>query len=153
MGVQEIRFSLFIHDEVLKEQNVRTHAMSTPTRPIPRKFYRVKIVDPAFHGRSKGERHDYAWGFLHDVPEDILAQISVLLCVWSQVKVSHRCGFSGASTFLALKRLHEVDRLLARPPVPVTPRIAHPSAVQADTEQVRLLVVCSIRTSAARCGQ
>ena len=42
---------------------------------------RVKIIDPAFHGWSKGERHDYAWGFLRGVPEDILAQISVLLCL------------------------------------------------------------------------
>src|SRR5215510_11665929 len=42
---------------------------------------RVKIIDPAFHGRSKGERHDDAWGFLQRVPEDILAQISVLLCL------------------------------------------------------------------------
>jgi hypothetical protein len=32
-------------------------------------------------GRSKGERHDYAWGFLRGLPEDILAQISVLLCL------------------------------------------------------------------------
>ena len=42
---------------------------------------RVKIVDATFHGWSKGERHDYAWGFLQGVPEDILAQISVLLCL------------------------------------------------------------------------
>jgi hypothetical protein len=42
---------------------------------------RVKIIDPAFHGQSKGERHDYAWGFLRPVPEDALAQISILLCL------------------------------------------------------------------------
>jgi hypothetical protein len=42
---------------------------------------RVKIIDPTFHGRSKGERHDYVWEFLQGVPEDILAQISVLLCL------------------------------------------------------------------------
>ena len=42
---------------------------------------RVKIIDPTFHGQSKGERHDYAWGFLRSLPEDILAQISVLLCL------------------------------------------------------------------------
>jgi hypothetical protein len=34
---------------------------------------RVKIIDPTFHGQSKGERHDYAWGFLRSVPEDALA--------------------------------------------------------------------------------
>lgn len=42
---------------------------------------RVKIIDRTFHGWSKGERHDYAWGFLRRLPEDVLAQISMLLCV------------------------------------------------------------------------
>ncbi|NOT57693.1 MAG: hypothetical protein HOP18_24070 [Deltaproteobacteria bacterium] len=42
---------------------------------------RVKIVDHTFHGQSKGERHDYAWGFLRRVTEDSLAQISILLCL------------------------------------------------------------------------
>ena len=36
---------------------------------------RVKIIDPTFHGRSKGEWHDDVWGFLQGVPEDIFAQI------------------------------------------------------------------------------
>jgi stress-induced morphogen len=42
---------------------------------------RVKIVDPAFHGHSKGERHDHVWQFLQRLPEDVLSQISVLLCL------------------------------------------------------------------------
>ncbi len=42
---------------------------------------RVKIVDTTFHGRSKGERHDYARRFLRTLPEDVLSQISVLLCL------------------------------------------------------------------------
>ncbi len=42
---------------------------------------RVKIVDGTFHGRSKGERHDYARGFLSRLPEDVLSQIAVLLCL------------------------------------------------------------------------
>jgi len=42
---------------------------------------RVRIIDNTFHGWSKGERHDYAWGFLSRLPEDVLAQISVLLCL------------------------------------------------------------------------
>jgi len=42
---------------------------------------RVKIVDSGFHGRSKGERHDHAWRFLQRLPEDVLSQISVLLCL------------------------------------------------------------------------
>jgi stress-induced morphogen len=42
---------------------------------------RVKIVDAVFQGRSKGERHDYAMRFLRHLPEDVLAQISILLCL------------------------------------------------------------------------
>ena len=42
---------------------------------------RVRIVDAVFHGRSKGERHDYAMRFLRKLPEDVLAQISILLCL------------------------------------------------------------------------
>jgi stress-induced morphogen len=42
---------------------------------------RVKIVDTRFHGLSKGERHDLAWQFLSCVSEDVLAQVSVLLCL------------------------------------------------------------------------
>ena len=42
---------------------------------------RVKIVDETFHDQSKGERHDSARHFLSRLPEDVLAQISVLLCL------------------------------------------------------------------------
>ena len=42
---------------------------------------RVKIIDQTFHRQSKGERHDYAWGFLRGLPEDVLVQVSVLLCL------------------------------------------------------------------------
>ncbi len=42
---------------------------------------RVRIVDPVFHGLPKGERHDYAMQFLRQLPEDVLAQISILLCL------------------------------------------------------------------------
>ena len=42
---------------------------------------RIKIVDSTFHGQSKGKRHDYALRFLSRLPEDVLAQISVLLCL------------------------------------------------------------------------
>jgi hypothetical protein len=42
---------------------------------------RVKIVDSVFHGRSKGERHDYALRFLNRLPDDVMSQVSVLLCL------------------------------------------------------------------------
>lgn len=42
---------------------------------------RVKIVDSVFHGRSKGERHDYALRFLDRLPDDVMSQVSVLLCL------------------------------------------------------------------------
>jgi hypothetical protein len=42
---------------------------------------RVKIVDPVFHGWNKGKRHDYAVRYLRCLPEDVLSQISILLCL------------------------------------------------------------------------
>jgi hypothetical protein len=42
---------------------------------------RVRIVHAVFHGLSKGERHDYALGYLRELPEDVLAQVSILLCL------------------------------------------------------------------------
>lgn len=39
------------------------------------------FIDKLFHGWDKGKRHDYAWTFLQDLPEDTLEQISVLLCL------------------------------------------------------------------------
>lgn len=42
---------------------------------------RIKIVDPIFRGQSLGARHDYAWGFFEDVPEDVLAELCVLACL------------------------------------------------------------------------
>lgn len=42
---------------------------------------RVKIVDEVFHDRSKGEKHDYAMSYLKHLPEDVLAEISILLCL------------------------------------------------------------------------
>ncbi len=42
---------------------------------------RIRIVADVFHGQTKGERHDYALQFLKELPEDVLAQISILLCL------------------------------------------------------------------------
>ncbi len=42
---------------------------------------RIRIVDQSFRGLSKGDRHDYAWGFLRSLSEDTTSQISVLLCL------------------------------------------------------------------------
>lgn len=42
---------------------------------------RVKIIDNTFQGWSKGKRHDYAWRFLSRLSDDVLAQISVLVCL------------------------------------------------------------------------
>ena len=42
---------------------------------------RVRIIDAVFHGKSKGERHDYALQFMRPLPEDVLAEISILLCL------------------------------------------------------------------------
>ncbi len=42
---------------------------------------RVRIVDMIFTGRDRSERHDYAMGYLRKLPDDVLTQISLLLCL------------------------------------------------------------------------
>jgi hypothetical protein len=42
---------------------------------------RVRIVDPAFRGMSKGDRHDHAVAALDELSDDTLAEISILLCL------------------------------------------------------------------------
>jgi acyl-CoA thioesterase len=42
---------------------------------------RIKIVDSVFNGRDKGSRHDYAMKHLGKLPDDVLSQISILLCL------------------------------------------------------------------------
>ncbi len=42
---------------------------------------RIKIIDTAFQDRSKGERHDYAMRWLNHLADDVISQISVLLCL------------------------------------------------------------------------
>jgi hypothetical protein len=61
---------------------------------------RVKIIDPTFHGRSKGERHDYAWGFPRRLPEDIFGADFCATLSRAGRECPPRCGVSGANTFL-----------------------------------------------------
>jgi len=42
---------------------------------------RVRIVDQAFTNRNRGQRHDYAMKYLGKLPEDTLAEVSILLCL------------------------------------------------------------------------
>ncbi|MEM7783473.1 MAG: hypothetical protein AAF939_07400 [Planctomycetota bacterium] len=42
---------------------------------------RVKIVDVIFTGRDRSVRHDYAMGYLRELPDDTLSQISLLICL------------------------------------------------------------------------
>jgi stress-induced morphogen len=42
---------------------------------------RIRIIDETFEGKSKGERHDYAMDYLRSLSEDVLSQISILLCL------------------------------------------------------------------------
>ncbi|MFO7901326.1 MAG: hypothetical protein R6U98_01590 [Pirellulaceae bacterium] len=42
---------------------------------------RIRIVDSIFSGRSKSERHDYAMQYLRGLPDDVLSEISILLCL------------------------------------------------------------------------
>jgi stress-induced morphogen len=40
---------------------------------------RIRIVDSAFAGKSRGDRHDTVWQFFQDLPLEIQNQISILL--------------------------------------------------------------------------
>ncbi len=42
---------------------------------------RIRIVDSVFQGLSKSDRHDYALKFLNLLPDDVLAEVSILLCL------------------------------------------------------------------------
>ena len=42
---------------------------------------RIRIVDSIFSGRSKSERHDYAMRYLRGLTEDVLSEVSILLCL------------------------------------------------------------------------
>jgi len=42
---------------------------------------RIRIVDTVFSGLSKSERHDYAMRYLRSLPDDVLSEISILLCL------------------------------------------------------------------------
>ena len=40
---------------------------------------RIRVIDPDFAGIDKGDRHELLWGFLQDLPEDQLSEITFLL--------------------------------------------------------------------------
>ena len=42
---------------------------------------RIRIVGRIFAGRSRSERHDYAMRYLRELPDDVLSEISILLCL------------------------------------------------------------------------
>ncbi len=40
---------------------------------------RVRVIDPAFQGKSRAKREEQLWAALDQLPEDVAAEISVLL--------------------------------------------------------------------------
>ena len=42
---------------------------------------RIRVIDPRFQGMSKGDRHELVMAYFDAVSDDILAEISVLLCL------------------------------------------------------------------------
>lgn len=40
---------------------------------------RIRVIDPDFHGKSRAQREDELWGTLQELPEEITAEISMLL--------------------------------------------------------------------------
>jgi hypothetical protein len=47
---------------------------------------RIRIVDPAFKGLEKSERHTNVWRFLAALPEDVQGDISMLLLLSPEEK-------------------------------------------------------------------
>ncbi len=41
----------------------------------------VRVVDPAFSGVKRGDRGDEIWSLLYQLPEDVVADVSVLILV------------------------------------------------------------------------
>ncbi len=41
----------------------------------------VRVVDPAFANRARSGRHHHVWQYLERLPEDIVAEISMLVLV------------------------------------------------------------------------
>jgi hypothetical protein len=42
---------------------------------------RVRIIDPSFQGLDKPERHEKAWQFLGQLPEDVQGDVSMLVLI------------------------------------------------------------------------
>ena len=40
---------------------------------------RLRVIDPDFQGRSRAEREEELWALFEDLPEDVVAEISLLL--------------------------------------------------------------------------
>ena|SRR5436305_11252906 len=40
---------------------------------------RIRVIDDRFRGLTKSERHRKVWPYLHDLPEDVLSDVSTLL--------------------------------------------------------------------------
>ena len=40
---------------------------------------RVRVVDPAFRGKSRSERHKVVWPILRELPEEVLGELSMLV--------------------------------------------------------------------------
>ena len=54
---------------------------------------RVRVVGEVFRDRSKDDRHRLVWGYLRDLPEDTLSDISVLLLLTPDEKGSSFASF------------------------------------------------------------
>jgi stress-induced morphogen len=45
---------------------------------------RIRIIDPDFATMNRAARHDYVWGFIEGLSEDIQSQITILLLLTPQ---------------------------------------------------------------------
>jgi hypothetical protein len=40
---------------------------------------RIRVINPAFRGMTKSERHKAVWPYLNDLPEEVVSDVSTLI--------------------------------------------------------------------------
>jgi hypothetical protein len=65
--------------EVLKEYDARHPRAEVEAYRHNSVSVRIRVIDPDFRGKSRAEREDELWAALEHLPEEVVAEISLLL--------------------------------------------------------------------------
>jgi hypothetical protein len=80
-------------------ESLTPYAAAHPKAKIELKRYsdvsvRVRILDPDFRGKSRVEREEDVWPLWKSLPEDVVADISMLLLLTPEEKKESAASFS-----------------------------------------------------------